>query len=91
MPPIHAEFVAKGIITRLALFFEANRERTFNGSDVARILLTSWQGYERSQGQRFLGQAAHLGATEGNDPSEADLDAVAAGEYPIVPGAGSPL
>lgn len=63
--PADAEFAVKGAIARLALFFNASADRQFSGAEIARILLVAWQGYERSQGRRFLGQDGHLGATEG--------------------------
>lgn len=38
-----------GAITRLALWFDAKRETSFSGGEVAEILLTGWHSYEMSK------------------------------------------
>lgn len=40
------EFVVKGVITRLALFFHAQGRRKYTGEEIAEILLAAWQSYE---------------------------------------------
>jgi hypothetical protein len=35
----HAKFVAKGVLTRLALMFDADRQTVFTGAQVTEILL----------------------------------------------------
>lgn len=68
------EFVVKGVITRLALFFQAQGDQKYTGREIARILLSAWFSYEQSTWPGFIAIAdatgyveadAHLGAVEG--------------------------
>lgn len=35
----YARFTTRGVLTRMALMFQANRDRTFTGDEVAQILV----------------------------------------------------